>query len=69
MSSQWLQEQRSLYARTRGLRPRVGASRPLRVLRARACQYQLAIRVNGKLLIDLELVYVSAMNCTVKLAP
>ena len=40
-----------------GLRTRAGASRPLRALWARTCQYQLATRVDGKLLIDLELVY------------
>ena len=57
LASQQLQVQRSRYARPRSLRPRAGASRPLRALRARACQYQLTTRVNGKLLIDLELVY------------
>ena len=56
LSSQQLQVQRPLYARPRGLWPRAGTSRPLRALRARICQYQLATRINGKLLMDLELV-------------
>ena len=35
LSSQQLRVKRSRYARPRGLRPRAGASRPLRALRAR----------------------------------
>ena len=44
----------------RALRDRYGA------LRARTCQYQLTTRVNGKLLINLELVYQSMIRvaCT-----
>ena len=40
------------FGRVRPLR----ASRPLRALRARTCQYQLTTQVNGKLLLDLELI-------------
>ena len=46
-----------------------GASRPLRALRARICQYQLATRVNGKLLTDLELVYVLCMDSCLVVRP